>query len=137
MAVHNRFVVFSHGPRGLTGKPNEKWFYTLPDAQNEVRRRLQVRRLNSRARVAGRAYPDGKTWNREDLEWRSIGTIEYRDVPQSNPDFERSGGCIIHQVHAITENKPFDPSSLFPPKPKIWVGFVKGIMTLACHGEAL
>ena len=117
MAIHNRFVVISHGPRGLTGKPNEKWFYTLPDAQDEVRRRLQVRRLNARACVAGRAYPGGKTWSREGLEWRSIGTIEYRDVPQSHQDFDRSGGCIIHQVRAITEDKPFDPSALFPPKP--------------------
>jgi hypothetical protein len=117
MAASNRFVVLSHGPRGLTGKRNEKWFYTLPEAKDEVRRRLQVTRLNARARVARRDVFGDKTWTRDQLEWLTIWTGEFRDVPRSHPDFEQSGGCVIHQVRAITEEKPFDPSTLMFSKP--------------------
>jgi hypothetical protein len=116
MAIHNRFVVISFGPRGLTGTPNEKWFYTLPDAENAVRQRIGVRRLRRFPRVAARSYPGDKTWSRDGSEWRSIGVIEYRNVPRSHPDFEQSGGCVIHQVRAVTEDAPLDVNSLFPTK---------------------
>lgn len=110
--IQNRFVVISFGPRGLTGKPNEKWFDTLQDAQDEVRLRLQVRRLHSSARIQGREYPGDRAWQRDCLTWRSIGVINYREVSQKHPEFEQSGGCRIHQVRTVTEDKPFDPSSL-------------------------
>jgi hypothetical protein len=111
MAILARFIVISYGPRGLTGKPNEEWFFRLTDAQDEVSRRIQVRRLHSRARTAAKVY-GGRTWDRDGLEWRTIAVLDYRDVPKSNPEFESSGGCRIHEVRATTKDKPFDPGSL-------------------------
>jgi len=117
MVMQNRFIVISFGPRGLTGKPNEKWFNTLADAQDEVRRRLQVRRLHSRARIKGREFPGVRAWERDGQTWHSVGVTDYRDVPQKHPDFDHSGGCRIHQVGTVTEDKPFNPKSLRFAKP--------------------
>jgi hypothetical protein len=104
--------VISYAAFGLTPKPNEKWFYTLADADNEVRRRIQVRRLNKRARVAERQYWSGRTWDHDGLKWHSVGATDYRNVPESHPDYKRSGGCKLHEVRAEVEDRPFDPRSL-------------------------
>jgi hypothetical protein len=103
-----RYMVASFGGVRTSGRPNEQWFWTLVPARDEIKRRLQVRKLHRRAREGGRDFGTvERTWTHEGLEWRVVFSIDYCAVTRSHMDFNRSGGCTLYELRAETEAKRF------------------------------
>ncbi len=107
LLMDTRYMVTSFGGVGTSGKPDEQWFLTLARARDEVKRRLQLLRLDGGARETGR-HPgtiEG-IWIHEGLKWYVALAIDYSAVPRSDPDFGRSGGCTFYEMRSLTEGKP-------------------------------
>jgi hypothetical protein len=103
-----RYMVAGYGGCRASGKADERWFWTHEQAEAEIKRRLQVRRLHTRARTGGRDWGTSeRTWTHEGLEWRCVSSVDYRVVPKSSPDFDGSGGCTLYQMRAVIEVKVF------------------------------
>lgn len=94
-----KYLVISHGGLHSTGAPSEKWFPTLRLAEDEVRRRLGVKKLHKKGRgIEGAYLPSPRIWTHEGFQWTALHAYMFRAVPASHPDFARSGGITLYTM---------------------------------------
>ena len=93
------------------GKPDPKWFRDRDDAIAEVKRRLGLERLHEGKRLHDRKFKLGERSDDDGHTWRYVHAYQYEQMPQSHPDFGRSGGVRLYLMERDVE--PFDPTTLF------------------------
>ena len=97
-----RYLVISFGGLHSTGDPRPVWHVREGHADQDIKRRLGVRRLHRKARRSGSDVVAGEhTRIYEGEAWSTLWAEDFKAVPASHPDFARAGGFTLYTMYRM------------------------------------
>lgn len=111
MSRITKYLVVTIGGVSTSGKADRRWHDRREDAKADVKRRLQLRRLQEGKRLDATEWPlEERALTHDGFEWRCVAIMHYDRFPPSHPDHRRGGGVRLYSMDR--ESPPFDPSTI-------------------------